>query len=146
MQLATGYACSLNDMLARFPYEKCKSLTGNKQERQRKVKKVFKESIKYVLDDIIDNNATFQLPSMGCSKGEIHMKEIQGEDFKTARKNGKFKDIDFLESLFTGYQLHLYLKGKRDTIFPKNVKPIYVNRYYKDKITENTNSGKAYSG
>jgi hypothetical protein len=31
------------------------------------------------------------------------MEAITGSDFEEARKHGKFKDVDFLESLFTGY-------------------------------------------
>jgi len=31
------------------------------------------------------------------------MKKTSGKDFKNAFKNGKWKDIDFLSSNFTGY-------------------------------------------
>jgi len=31
------------------------------------------------------------------------MEAIRGSDFEKVRKNGKFRNIDFLESLFTGY-------------------------------------------
>jgi hypothetical protein len=31
------------------------------------------------------------------------MEAVTGSDFEKARINGKFKNIDFLESLFTGY-------------------------------------------
>jgi hypothetical protein len=31
------------------------------------------------------------------------MEAIKDSDFERAKKNGKFKDVDFLESLFTGY-------------------------------------------
>jgi len=37
------------------------------------------------------------------SGGEMHLEAIKGSEFERARKNGKFRDIDFLESLFTGY-------------------------------------------
>ncbi len=33
------------------------------------------------------------------------MGSISGDSFKEARKNGKFKDVDFMESNFTGYHL-----------------------------------------
>jgi hypothetical protein len=31
------------------------------------------------------------------------MEAITGSKFERVRKNGKFKKVDFLESLFTGY-------------------------------------------
>jgi hypothetical protein len=31
------------------------------------------------------------------------MEAITGSQFEKVRENGKFKEVDFLESLFTGY-------------------------------------------
>jgi hypothetical protein len=31
------------------------------------------------------------------------MEPITGSEFEKVRQKGKFKDVDFLESLFTGY-------------------------------------------
>lgn len=144
MNYATGYACSLNDMLVRFPYEKLNSIKGTKLEKRSAIKKVFKESIKLILQDIIDNNDTFILPPFGTYYGEIHMDKITDGDFERAKSNGKFQDVDFLESLFTGYQLALYLKSKKHKYSFRLKKPIYVNKFYKDQITKNTNEGKQY--
>lgn len=145
MNYATGYACSLNDMLVRFPYEKLDSIKGTKLEKRSAIKKIFKESIKLVLQDIIDNNDTFVLPSFGNAYGEIHMEKFSDSEFERMRNNGKFKDVDFLESLFTGYQLTLFMKSARNKLSPRRKKPIYVNKFYKDQITKNTNEGKQYS-
>jgi len=103
---AIGWACNLSDIFVRFPYEKCKSLIINyrtKQAQKRKVKQVFRTGISVILNDIIENNNTFKIQGIGYQGGEIHMEAITNSDFEKARKNGKFKDVDFFESLFTGY-------------------------------------------
>jgi len=46
--LATGWACTLNDIFIRFPYEKFKNiqLLPNKMLRKQKVKQVFREGVR----------------------------------------------------------------------------------------------------
>lgn len=45
------------------------------------VKKTFRECVKEVLNDIVDNNVTFVLPTQGRF-AEMHVKRTYGEDFK----------------------------------------------------------------
>ena len=101
---ALGWAHNLNDIFVRFPYEKCKELIDKyrtKQLRRRKIKQVFRDSVDVILNDIIENNAVFTLPTLGWFKGEIHYEPIKGEEFKQLRDKGKFAGIDFLETMFT---------------------------------------------
>ena len=144
---ALGWACNLNDIFVRFPYEKCKSLIENirvKHLMKRKVKQVFRAGIDAVLNDIVENNATFVLPKLGYYGGEIHMEPIKGKEFERLKAKGKFKNIDFLETMFTGYQMYLYLNGKRDNFLHRRKFPIYMGRFYRDKLTKYTNEGKNY--
>ena len=144
---ALGWACNLNDIFVRFPYEKFKSLMKNyktKQLRRQKVKQVFREGTQQILDDIIENNTTFKIQGVGYQGGEIHMEAIRGSDFEKVRKNGKFRDIDFLESLFTGYQMYLYIHGKSDNFLHRKKYPMYVNKVLRDKLVKYTNEGKVY--
>lgn len=144
---ALGWACNLNDIFVRFPYEKFKSLMKNyktKQLRRQKVKQVFREGTQQILDDIIENNTTFKIQGVGYQGGEIHMEAIRGSDFEKVRKNGKFRNIDFLESLFTGYQMYLYIHGKSDNFLHRKKYPIYVNKVLRDKLVKYTNEGKVY--
>ena len=144
---ALGWACNLNDIFVRFPYEKFKSLMKNyktKQLRRQKVKQVFREGTQQILDDIIENNTTFKIQGVGYQGGEIHMEAIRGSDFEKVRKNGKFRDIDFLESLFTGYQMYLYIHGKSDNFLHRKKYPMYVNKVLRDKLIKYTNEGKVY--
>ena len=144
---ALGWACNLNDIFVRFPYEKFKSLMKNyktKQLRRQKVKQVFREGTQQILNDIIENNTTFKIQGVGYQGGEIHMEAIRGSDFEKVRKNGKFRNIDFLESLFTGYQMYLYIHGKSDNFLHRKKYPMYVNKVLRDKLVKYTNEGKVY--
>ena len=144
---ALGWDCNLNDIFVRFPYEKFKSLMKNyktKQLRRQKVKQVFREGTQQILNDIIENNTTFKIQGVGYQGGEIHMEAIRGSDFEKVRKNGKFRNIDFLESLFTGYQMYLYIHGKSDNFLHRKKYPMYVNKVLRDKLIKYTNEGKVY--
>ena len=92
-----------------------------------------------MLDDVINNSDTFVLPTKS-RKAEIYMKSYEDEDFKKGRRNGKWEDVDFLESNFTGAQMMLKLQ-RGGYLFEK---PIYVDNVHKNKITERLNSGKSY--
>ena len=115
-----------------------------KQLRRQKVKQVFREGTQQILDDIIENNTTFKIQGVGYQGGEIHMEAIRGSDFEKVRKNGKFRNIDFLESLFTGYQMYLYIHGKSDNFLHRKKYPMYVNKVLRDKLVKYTNEGKVY--
>ena len=144
---AIGWACNLNDIFVRFPYEKCKSLIRNyftKYTQRQKVKQVFREGVQQILEDIIENNVTYKVQGIGYQGGEIHMEAVKGTEFEKARQNGKYKNVDFLESLFTGYQMYLYVHGKRDNFLHRRKFPIYVNKLLRDKLVEYTNKGKTY--
>lgn len=145
--LALGWACNLNDLFVRFPYEKYKSLRtkwASKIEKRSVVKAVFREGVRLVMQDIINNNVTFKIQGIGYQGGEIHMEAIKDSEFVEARKCGKFKGIDFLESFFTGYQMYLYVHGKRDNFLHRRKFPIYLGKFFKDQIIKNTNKGKQY--
>lgn len=144
---AIGWACNLNDLFVRFPYEKCKSLIRNyftKYTQRQKIKQVFREGVQQILEDIIENNVTYKVQGIGYQGGEIHMEAVKGTEFEKARQNGKYKNVDFLESLFTGYQMYLYVHGKRDNFLHRRKFPIYVNKLLRDKLVEYTNKGKTY--
>ena len=143
--MAVGYAASLNDLMANFDVNKLKSVKDLPAHKKKALfKKVFKESIKMILNDIINNNDTFITPNVGKAHGEIHMEAITDDDFIRVRKKGKFEGIDFLESMFTGYQMYLYLFGSNDKVIPKRKKPIHFSKEFRDQLTKNTNEGKQY--
>ncbi len=146
-QFALGWACNLNNLFVRFPYEKYKSLMTKwrtKSDRKKIIKQVFREGLHLVIEDIIENNVTFNIQGIGYQGGEIHMEAVTGSEFERLKSKGKFAGVDFLESFFTGYQMYLYVHGKRDNFLHRRKFPIYVGSFYKDKLTKHTNEGKQY--
>lgn len=138
MRYALGHSLTIRNLLFPFPKNKLKMncKNGNKSEL---IESIFRSCIKLIIDDIIDNNETFKLPTK-ARRSCIRIKRIDGDDFIRCRQNGKFQDINFLKSNFTGYQMIFeYQVGK-----VLKEKYIYLDSVNKDKITENTNNGKSY--
>ena len=147
MKYALGHSFNLDQLFSNFNKDKLKVSTqqvkkyyadGNKQSL---IKTVFREFMKMVLNDVVDNNVTLELPT-DANKSEICMRRIFGDEFKSARQHGKFKEIDFLNSNFSGNQLALIMHNKEGK--PSRIKSIYVAGDLKRKIIENTNKGKQY--
>lgn len=146
MNYAVGHAFNTNDIFYKLDKKKLSSITSKLSQeitgdahKDTLIGKIFKESIKVVLNDIIENNVTFQLP---LGKSDIHVLRVDGEDFKKARRKGKWKDVDFLASFFSGYQLVLNMYNKDGGV--TRTKLIYVDKELKNKLTQNTNNGKQY--
>lgn len=145
MNCALGYAFNIHDMFANFDTskldletKKCEELIGNRH-KEVIAKKVFKYAVKLVIDDVINNSARFELPT-GGKKSFIAMKKFSGDDFKNARRHGKWKDIDFLNSNFSAYSM--IFNYQNHGIFKEKL--AYLDNINKDIITENTNAGKQY--
>jgi hypothetical protein len=78
MKYAIGCAFNLNDLFMNFDKSKLK-ITSELCEKLIKdrhkinlVKKIFKESVKIILKDILENNVTFELPTHS-RKADIHV-------------------------------------------------------------------------
>lgn len=109
-------------------------------KRQRLCAKILTYCFYIIVLDIIENNVTFVLPLQQNKKAYIYVKPVTGEAFKYARQRGAYKDIDFLASNFTGYQLVFsWWAGKT-----ARWKPIHISNVYKNKLTEKVNNGTVY--
>lgn len=146
MKYALGHAFTLSNLVENLPYKKlsitckqCYKITKD-NHRQTLAKRIFRESLKLVIDDIVNNNVTFWLPTCSSVKCKMCIRRVQGNDFKNLRKFGKWKDVDILKSMFSGYEISFYMLGKRTP----RIKPVYVNKQYRDIITKNTNNGMSY--
>lgn len=145
-RFSTGCAFNLEEMLMNFPTKKLKITQKACLKnfpvlfRWEVVRIIFKESYKVVINDIIDNNVTFWLPLTGIRKCNIHMRPIRGEYFKKLMQAGKWKDLDFLKTNFTGYQPCMYLLGRRTP----RIKNVCVDGPHKATIVRNANAGMNY--
>ena len=144
---ALGAAFNLTHLFMNFPLKKlkmsckqCFDITGD-AHRDKLAQKIFKDHVKLVIKDIIENNTTFKLPLSGTRSAEIHMLKIDGDSFKNLRKGGKWREIDFIKSNFCGYRMGLLITYPHR---PVKTKYIYLNKELTDLITENTNKGMTY--
>lgn len=146
MNYAVGCAFSMDNLFENFPYKKldltCKKVSTIIKENHRDllVKKIFRDFLKILFLDIVENNITFWLPLSGKVKSNIHMRRVEGKSFKKLRQAGKWKEIDIFKSNFCAYQMSLYLLGQRTP----RVKNVYLNKFYRDIITKKTNEGFPY--
>lgn len=143
---ALGHSFNLSDIVLNFPYKKlkfssidCEKITGDRH-RKTIVSKIFKYHIKLVIQDIIDNNITYWLPLTGKVEGCLKMKRVKDMEFKRKRQKGKWKNVDILNSNFSGCQIEFSLLGKRTPRY----KYVYVSPYYRDLIDQHTNQGMNY--
>lgn len=142
-----GHAFSSHDLFMNFPVEKlkmtteqCKQIYSDGSKRDLAAS-IFIRSVQMVVEDIINNNTHFKFPGIGKTQAYMFMNRTEGKKFKKAFKNGKWNDIDFVMSNFSGYQLVLEMQNK-DKV--SRQKPIYLSAQDKQKIVNNTNNGKQY--
>lgn len=146
MNYALGHSFNLHHIFKNFNIKRIKtnykilSKYSNTQSKIAFCIKIFQEHLRQVLEDIILNDVTFILPTT-ARPSNIHLIKYKDDDFIKARKNGKFKEVDFLSSNFTGYQLGLFMYGLGRT----RIKTIYVEKDLKELITQKTNQGHDYA-
>lgn len=148
MNYATGAAFNLAQLFMNFKLSRlkmtcndCKAITGS-YHREVYITTIFKYCFELVIQDIIENDVNFNLPT-GIRKSYLRMNRQSGEDFKDCRRCGKYQDIDFLESNFSGYQIRFFMWHPNR---PTRSKIVYVSAKLKKKITDYTNNRKQYYG
>ena len=146
-KFAMGHTFSSKEIFHNFPIDKLKMDYDVVREiysdgdKRSLAASIFTKGMQLIVEDIIENNVHFLLPTLGSNESYLYMKKTAGQDFKNAVKKGKWRDVDFLTSNFAGYQLALTVKSKKR---PEKEKPIYLGYKHKDRITELTNEGKRY--
>lgn len=99
----------------------------------------FKYCFGLVLHTIIDKRVRFKIPY--SMNGYIDFEIVHGDKFTEHRQNGRFQEIDFIESDFTGYALRYYF----DTKSYQKSYPIYIGGELKRKFLNGINSGVKYT-
>lgn len=146
-KFAMGHSFSAQDIFHNFPinklemdYDTVRKVYSDGDKRSLSAS-IFTKGMQLIVEDIIENNIYFMLPTLGTKESYLYMKKTQGDQFKKAFKRGKWRDVDFLTSNFTGHQLSLKITNKRHL---DKEKTIYLGYKHKDRITELTNDGKRY--
>ena len=146
-KFAMGHTFSSQEIFHNFPiqklkmdYDTVKKIYSDGDKRSLSAS-IFTKGMQLIIEDIIENNVHFLLPTLGSNEAYLYMDKTQGNDFKKAFKKGKWNVVDFLTSNFTVYQLALSVKSAKR---PEKIKHIYLGYKHKDRITELTNEGKRY--
>lgn len=142
-----GHAFSAKNLFMNFPVDKLKMTKeqcvntysdGNKRDLATSI---FIRGLEMVVDDIIENNVHFKFPGLGRTQAYLYMERTSGKQFKKAFKNGKWNDVDFITSNFSGYSMVLDMESSKRT---SRTKPVYLSAKDRDRITAYTNEGKQY--
>lgn len=97
----------------------------------------FKYCFGLILNRVIDERVRFVMPR---GKAYIDFEICDGDNFEVAKQRGRFAEIDFIESDFTGYLLRYYYKGAG---YERSY-PVYVGGDLKKKFISGINSGIKY--
>jgi hypothetical protein len=91
-----------------------------------------------ILNYILDNKVRFIIPRV--AESYIDFEIVQGDLFEKHKQNGRFSEIDFIESDFTGYALRYFYKSSK---YQKSY-PIHIGGDLKKKFLKNINSGEKH--
>lgn len=145
MNYALGYSLGIKDLFVNFDIKRlkfsakvCEKLVKNRH-KEVIIDKIMKLCIKLVIEDIIHNNATFNLPT-NKRRARLRIAKFEGEKFAAARRQGKWLDVDFLASNFAGYQMVITYDSGGIT----RQRLIYIDPRHKKLLTDYTNAGKQY--
>ena len=111
---------------------------GSSDSYEEAISEPFKYCWKVILDKVIDDRVRFIIPN--ASEAYIDFEIVNGDKFIQQRQNGRFSEIDFVESDFTGYFMNYYFKAKAY----QKVIPIYLGGELKNKFLSGINSGIKY--
>lgn len=98
----------------------------------------FKYCFGLMLNKVLDEKVRFRIPY--AHEAYIDFEIVTDDDFVKHRQNGRFQNIDFVESDFTGYALRYYFKTRS---YQKSY-PVYLGGDLKKKFLKNINSGVNY--
>jgi len=87
---------------------------------------------------MLDSPRRFKIPA--STEAYLDFEIVLEDQFIKQRQNGRFQNIDFIESDFTGYALRYYFKAKS---YQKSYQ-VYLGSDLKKKFINNINTGKKY--
>lgn len=98
----------------------------------------FKFCIKRIIERVLDDKVRFRFPV--SVEAYLDFETISGDRFEIHRQNGRFQNIDFIESDFTGYTLRYFYKAKS---YMKSYQ-VYLGGELKEKFISKINSGEKF--
>lgn len=145
MKYALGHAFSMKHLFMNFKIDKLKitkkecNKLYNIHNKRDLGECIFRDCVKMVIDDIIENEDIFELPTTS-KKSVLRIKRFTDDVFIKHRQNGRWKDVDVFVSNYSGHQMVFEYQFKGGMKW----KPVYLDPKRRDKILERTNEGVIY--
>lgn len=98
----------------------------------------FKYALVLIFNKIIDDKVRFKVPVK--MEAHIDFEVVNEEDFVKQRQSGRFEDIDFVNSDFTGYAVRYFYRGKA---YQKS-NQVYFGGDLKRKFLDKINEGEVF--
>lgn len=98
----------------------------------------FKYCLHLVFNKIIDEKVRFKIPCV--AQAYIDFEIVSGDQFQVHCQNGRFQNIDFISSDFTGYAIRYYYMAKT---YQKSYQ-IFLGSKLKEKFINKINSGEKF--
>lgn len=113
---------------------------GSKATYEDSISDPFKFFIHLVVNKVIDDKVRFKIPIIG--EAYLDFEVVNEEKFETHRQYGRFQEIDFISSDFTGYAIRYNFKIRGN---PMSFQ-LYLGGHLKQKFLDKINEGtKFYS-
>lgn len=110
---------------------------GRSRTYEENIAEPFKYCLSVILNRVIDEKERFKVPYYNAY---IDFEIVSGDKFIEHRQNGRFSEIDFVESDFTGYFLNYFFQTKAY----QKMMPVYIGGSLKKKFIEKINSGEKF--
>lgn len=144
--LAQGFCYNVKELMANldkkrlsFKGKECIPYTHD-QHKDEFAACVFLTHFYLVIDDIIDNNATFHVPRYSKLEGVIKPMVMRGGKFKSLFHQNVFPGLDPMKSYFTGTIIIFSINFFRKPYYF----PLITNSVLKERIAQNQNNGMVY--
>lgn len=111
---------------------------GSSSSYEDSLAEPFKYCIGLIFNHILDNRVRFIIPNV--PESYIDFEVVTGDMFVDQRQKGRFQEIDFIESDFTGYAVRYYFKTKAY----QKAYPVYFGGELKEKFLNGINTGKKF--
>lgn len=111
---------------------------ANKSSYEDALADPFKYAFFLILNRVLDEKKRFKPPIP--SNSYIDFETVSGDKFIQQRQDGRFQEIDFIESDFKGYVMYYHLKTKT---YKRDIN-IYVGGDLKKKFINKINSGEKF--
>lgn len=98
----------------------------------------FKYCVGLIINKMLDERVRFKIPVK--TEAYLDFEIVDGDKFAIHRQYGRFQEIDFIGSDFTGYAIRYYFKAKA---YQKSFQ-LYLGGALKRKFLDNINSGIKY--